>query len=227
MRTQHLNSMESVSSVQMCKVNTLDCPGCCSTRMWCPTNPGFSACMSMFPSFPHSLTTPVASALKPCCKSWQFRKIAWKQTQHLGNDGTPLTSTLVTKTAAHKQGLASTSCSKETHVHWHKPMSCTIWGQQCVRDVTRTTHVCGREQLFFLFWWTNDWKMQPPTSVELLLRTISSSESRQARRWDPCHFWCSFAFKLPERYNSSISPAPLRRQGKDQERGNVSREAQV
>lgn len=169
-----------VSSVQMCKVNTLDCPGCCSTRMWCPANPSFSACMSMFPSFPYSLTGPVSSALKPCCKSWQLRKMAWMQIQPLGNNGAPLTSVLVTMPVVHKWGLASTSCSKETHVHWHKPMNCTIWGQQCVRDVMRATHVCSREQLFFLFWWTNNWKMQPPTSVELLLRTIFSSESRQA-----------------------------------------------
>lgn len=127
MRTRHSNNMESVSSVQMCKVNTLDCPGCCSTRVWCPANPGFSVydCVSVLFLFPHC---PVSSALKLCCKSWQLHKMAWRQTQHLGNDGTPLTSVLVTKTAVHKQGLASTSCSKETHVHWHKPMSCTIWG---------------------------------------------------------------------------------------------------
>lgn len=139
--------------------------------------------MSKCLSFLHSLIDLMSSTLlKPWCKSRQLCKMAGWQTQHLWNYSAILTSMLVTKSAVNKQGLASTCCWKETHVSWHEHMSCTIWGQQCAWDVTKTTHVCGREKLFFLFWWINYWKIQPPTLGELLLGTIFSSVSHIRHR---------------------------------------------
>lgn len=159
----------------------------------------------MLSSFPRC---PSLVNLKNMWWAWQLCKTAWWPTQRLWHYCVILMNMLVTKDwlpRAVGRRITGAETAHEPH-HMRAAM--------CLR--------CNKESA--CLWqgslphpgWTNHWKIQPPTSPE---DRFQLRESYQAWRWDPCHFWCSSLFKLPERHNLSYHPCYAEMSRKEVGRG--------